>query len=160
MAKKNRSVVPSLSKADLEAASKNANVSLSTGTGFITTEEFRESMPEGVIVKSMSPLMKPVNFPTDKVLVGVFTKIFETNPAKGKKGEGIEIVPEGAPVGIALPAVATLRQGLEISGVGTAATSPFLGRTVAIKMLPERLQSKKGQAAWHFVVAIYPKKVN
>lgn len=126
--------------------------------------------PAGVIVKSMSPMLKPAAWPVidgkNAVLVGVFTKTFNTaefsegtgKDKKTKVGTGIEVVPEGAPVGVALPVTATLRTGLEITGDGAEAKSPHLGCVVEIELLPERIKSKKGQAAWHFVVAIHPKK--
>lgn len=123
---------------------------------------------EGVTVKSMSPMLKPINWPKidgqNAVLVGVFTKTFATGDFKEgtgkneitKKGTGVEIVPQGAPVGIGLPVTTTLRTGLDITGDGKEATSPYLGRTVEIELMPERIKSKKGQAAWHFLIAIYP----
>lgn len=122
------------------------------------------STPKGAVVKSMSPMLKPALWPKidgqNAVLVGVFTKCFPTAEFKEgketKTGTGVEIVPAGAPVGVALPVTATLRTGLEITGDGEKATSPHLGRTVEIELLAERIKSKKGQAAWHFVVAIYP----
>lgn len=127
--------------------------------------------PAGVVVKSMSPLLKPANWPKDeqgnnKIVLGVFTKIFVTRAFTQKVGGktveklglGVEIVPEGAPVGVALPVTATLQTALEITGEGKAATSQFVGRTVEIDLLPDRLASTKGQKAWHFVAAIYPAK--
>ncbi len=123
-------------------------------SGFV--DEANYTAPEGMIVRSMAPMIKPADWPVGKVLVGKFTKIFETNPTAKKKGEGIEIMPKGASVGVAVPAVATIRQGLEMQGNGAEATSEYLGRYIAIKKLEARLPSKKGQAAWHFVIAIYP----
>lgn len=123
---------------------------------------------EGVIVKSMSPMLKPINWPVidgkNAVLVGVFTKCFKSGEftegtgknAVKKNGTGVEIVPAGRPVGAALPLTATLRTGLDVTGDGAEAVSPFFGRTVEIELLPEKIPSKKGNAAWHFTVAIYP----
>lgn len=122
--------------------------------GFVDLAAFQA--PAGILVKSMSPLIKPGDFPVGKVFVGKFTKLFETNPSAKKKGEGLEIVPEGAPMGIAVPCVATIRQGLEITGEGKDAKSPFLGRTISIQRMEKRIASKKGQAAWHFIIGIFP----
>lgn len=157
MTKKSRSVVPKLSGGmELEKGS--------IASPFVK----RSSMPrvEGVIVKSMSPMLKAINWPKidgeNAVLVGVFTKVFQCGEFKGDKkesprvGTGIEIVPALAQVGVAIPVTATLRTGLEIKGDGDDATSPYLGRTVEIELLPERIKSKKGQAAWHFIVGIHP----
>lgn len=154
MASKKKKPVPG-SVASLTVPGENAQVSIASMSAFQSADDYKA--PQGAIVKSMSPLLKPANFPLGKVLVGVFTKIFETRPAEGKVGEGVEIVPAGSPVGIALPVVATLRTGLELTGAGKQASSPHLGSTVAIKLMPERIPSKKGQDAWNFVVIIYPK---
>lgn len=130
----------------------------------------RSSLPktEGVIIKSMSPMLKPTNWPKidgqNAVLVGIFTKTFDSGDfvegsgedKKSKKGTGVEIVPVGRPVGVALPVTATLRTGLDLTGDGKNAVSPYLGRLVEIELLPEKIPSKKGQAAWHFTVAIHP----
>jgi hypothetical protein len=123
---------------------------------------------EGVIVKSMSPLLKPANWPKidgqNAVLVGVFTKIFVTKSftegsgknAVQKDGIGVEIVPVGAPAGIALPVTATLKTGLDITGEGKEAQSPYLGRIVEVELLADKIPSKKGNSAWHFLVGIHP----
>lgn len=122
-----------------------------------------------VIVKSMSPILKPINWPKidgqNVVVVGIFTKVVplsEFTEGQGKdektrQGYGVEIVPEGAPVGIVLPLVATLKTGLDITldDATRSGTSMALGKTVEIELLPERIPSKKGQAAWHFIVAIH-----
>lgn len=111
-------------------------------------------------VVSMSPMLKPNNWPKDAegknlVLVGVFTKIFETTPAKKKVGFGIEVVPEGAPHGVAIPGTALIRSGLEISGEGKGATSPHLDKVIEVWLGEDPLPSKKGQAAWHFMIQIH-----
>lgn len=113
-------------------------------------------LPANAVVKTLSPLLSPRDFPVGKVLVGRFTKIFETNPTKDKKGVGIEIVPDGSRTGIALAAVATISQALEIDDVskGKQATSPHLGKIIAVQILPDKLPSKKGKDAWNFLVAI------
>lgn len=127
--------------------------------GFVDRKE--AVLPKGVIIKSFAPLIKPINWPKGKDgvnmrLVGKFVKIFTTQASKTKTGLGIEIVPDGAPVGVALPVTATLRTGLAISGEAENAKSEYMGRYVAIELLDEKLPSKKGQSAWNFVVAIYP----
>jgi hypothetical protein len=120
--------------------------------------------PKKMRVTSMSPLIKPANWPKDRngnnmKLVGKFTKIFTTHPGnddKGqpKEGNGVEIMPPESKVGVALPLTATLRGGLEVSGVGSTATSPVLGKDVEIQLLEHRLPSKQGNDAWHFIVGI------
>jgi len=138
----------------------------SAPSGFVARSAIAPT--KGLIVRSMSPMLKPLNWPKidgqNAVLVGTFTKVFDTaeftegtgKNAVKKKGTGVEIVPPGAPVGVALPVTATLRTGLEITGDGKAATSPFVGRIVEVELLPEKIPSNKGNAAWHFVVAIHP----
>lgn len=115
-------------------------------------------IPEGIEIRSMSPLIAPAQFPANRRLVGKFTKIFETEPTKGKKGVGVEIIPIGMTSGIALPAVTTLARGLGLDDVekGKDATSPYIGRYVMIERLPNKIPSKQGQAAWNFLVGILP----
>src|SRR3954462_10082657 len=101
----------------------------------------RASLPrvEGVIVRSMSPMIKPKFWPKHEgrnmVLVGVLTKCFKSGEWKDNEnniriGTGVEVVPVGQPVGVSLPVTATLRTGLEITGDGTSAVSPYFGRVV------------------------------
>lgn len=126
--------------------------------------------PANVIVKSMSPMLKPTAWPMDgnspMVLVGKLTKFFACGEFKRKVkggktetivGTGCEIVPEGSPVGVALAVTAILRTGLGVVGDGEKATSEFLGRVVEVELLG-RVPSKKGQDAWNYVVAIHPAK--
>jgi hypothetical protein len=150
MAKKKPSNLSTLT----ESVAGGITAAVDLPVGFVPLENFQA--PEGIIVKSMSPMIKPADFPVGRVFVGKFTKMFETSPDNKKKGEGIEIVPHGAPMGIAVPAVATIRQGLEITGTGTEAKSPYIGRTISIQKMEKRIASKKGQAAWHFIIGIYP----
>jgi hypothetical protein len=159
MKKKNASL-PALRGGQLEKAPKAASAFVS-----------RKSLApvEGVIVKTMSPMLKPANWPQvdgeNAVLVGRMTKFFKTGEFKrmvGKKeeivvGTGVEIIPEGAPVGVSLPVTATLRTGLAVDGDGADAKSEFLGRIVEVELLG-KVPSKKGQDAWNFLVAIYPGK--
>lgn len=161
MARKKSSNTPALTSGNAESENESALARksgtaelLKTIPGFVEASDF--SLPEGAEINSMSPLVRPSEFPVGRVLVGKFTKIFETNPTPKKKGEGIEIVPNGSRVGIALPAVATLRTALKIEGEGKSATSEYIGRTIAVQLLPNKIPSKKGQDAWHFLVAIYP----
>lgn len=149
-----------ITRADLRnSANAGSAVSL-VPEGFQDAKDFQ--MPEGAEIKVMSPMIRPVDFPVGKVLVGVFTKIFQTTPGKNedgtdKKGFGVEIVPEGAQVGIALAAVATLKGALNITGTSMEdVKSPYLGRTIAVQRSANRLPSKKGNDAWHFLVAILP----
>lgn len=145
---------PALSKSDLQ----NAVVPAGHFTGgFVDAGKFQ--MPAGAVVKTMAQMVKPRDFPVGKVLVGKFVKIFETRPGKDesgndKLGEGIEIVPDGAQIGVALPAGAIIRRALEIEGKGAAATSKYLGKTIAVQKLPDKIPSKKGNDAWNFVIAI------
>ena len=118
---------------------------------------FVQEIPKDAVVKSMSPLIRPLQFPTDKIAKGILTKFFQTEPSKGKKGLGFEIKPAGASIGIALPLVATLAQGLEVPRDCTleqANKLPCVGKEVYIKRMPDKLKSKKGQDAWHFMVAV------
>jgi hypothetical protein len=115
-------------------------------------------LPKKADIKSFSPILKPADFPAEPAyLLGVFKKIFNTREfgqeGTKKQGLGVEIVPHGARIGVALPVVATLRIGLEIDG---QSHSPYIGRTVCIQKYPERIKSNKGNDAWNFVVAIYP----
>lgn len=115
-------------------------------------------------VKSMSPMMKPDKWPAGKILTGRLKKFFTCGEFKDsngnlKIGTGVEIVPEGAKVGVALALVATLRMGLEVTGDGKEATSDYIGRIVHVELLPDRLPSKRGQDAWHYLVAIEPEGV-
>ena len=115
-------------------------------------------VPTSVIVKSKSPMLPLSQFPVNRILKGVFRKVFKTGTfGKGddeRTGTGVEIVPEGAKIGIGLGLCATLRQGLEISGDGENATSPHLGKVVYIEKNAQKLKSKKGQDAWHFIVGV------
>lgn len=161
MKKKSRqsqSAATANSVAALTVAGPDARTEIALPGGFINESEFKA--PAGVIVKSMSPMIKLEKFPVGKVLVGVFTKCFKAGEFKNEDGSmrpgtGIEIVPKGAPVGIAIPLAATLRTGLEVVGTGNEAKSQYFGREVAIKKMPDRIPSKKGQDAWNFIVLIY-----
>lgn len=156
MSKKNTAgaQAPALTKSDLQ----NAVVPASHfASGFVDAAAFQ--MPASAVVKTMAPMIKPKDFPVGKVLVGRFKSIFETKPGKAedgtdKLGEGIEIVPDGAQLGVAIPAGAVIRRALEIEGRGAAATSKFLGKTIAVQKLAEKIPSKKGNDAWNFVIAI------
>jgi len=127
-------------------------------SGFQTAKDF--ALPAGATVKSFSPIIKPADFPVGQVFVGKFTKIFHTRefPMTGggkKQGYGIEIIPAGAQVGIALPLVATLATAIEFNEAAEI-KSPFIGRTVAVQKGENKLKSTKGQDAWNFIVAVYP----
>ena len=118
-------------------------------------------LPEGVEIKALSPMIKPIDFPVGRILVGKLTRIFETKPGQNedgsaKKGEGLEIIPHGAKVGVSLPATAVLRTALDITGKGGEAKPPYLGRYLAIQKTANKIPSKKGNDAWNFMVAIYP----
>lgn len=146
-----------LTREDLNNSTASGGV-LALG-GFVPAGQFVK--PEGAITKTMSPMVKPKDFPAGAVYTGVFARIFKTNPGLGddgqqKEGEGVEIIPAGADIGISLPCVATLKTALGIQGKGESATSEYLGRTVAIQKMEQRIPSKKGQAAWHFIVSIFP----
>lgn len=161
MAKKSRTTQKdnrSASLAVLTEAGPDARTEIALPGGFMDESAYKA--PAGVIVKSMSPMIKLEKFPVGKVLVGVFTKCFKAGEFKNedgtmRPGTGIEIVPKGAPVGIAIPLAATLRTGLEVVGTGNEAKSQYFGREVAIKKMPDRIPSKKGQDAWNFIVLIY-----
>lgn len=158
MAKKNTNAPAPISRADLKGAELAAPGEFATLAGFVPAEKYVS--PSNAKVVSMAPMLKPQQFPVGVVLVGKFAKIFATKPGKNedgsdKTGEGFEIMPEGAKVGVALPAVAVLKRALEITGSGDAATSPHLGKTVAIQKLAEKIPSKKGNAAWNFIVEIH-----
>jgi len=143
---------------------ESASLEIVGGSAFVPAGSVKAN--KDIIIISMSPMIKPAQWPkgadgNNLTLFGRFKKIFPTKPGKGddgadKVGEGVEIVPDGQPVGVALPCTATLRQGLALTGSGENATSEYLGRNVAIELLPNKIPSKKGNAAWHFVVAIYP----
>lgn len=148
----------SITRADLKGSELAAPGEFSTLSGFVPAENYVS--PAGAKVVSMAPMLKPSAFPVGVVLVGKFAKIFATKPGKNddgsdKTGEGFEIMPEGAKVGIALPAVAVLKRALEITGSGDAATSPHLGKTVAIQKLADKIPSRKGNSAWNFIVEIH-----
>jgi hypothetical protein len=64
----------------------------------------------------------------------------------------VEIIPVGAKVGVSLPLVATLKMGLQVGVVDGEPVSALLGKVVHIQLLPEKLPSKKGQAAWNYLV--------
>lgn len=160
MAKKNNPNAVAISRSDLRAnATENKMLSI-LPQGFVDTAEYVK--PEGAIVKVMSPLMRPKDFPVGKVLVGKFAKLFDTNPGENedgtkKIGEGLEIIPPGSDIGIALPAVATLKTALEITRApGQPAVSPYVGRIISVQKMENRIPSKKGNDAWHFIVAIHP----
>jgi hypothetical protein len=117
----------------------------------------------GMKVKSRSPLLKPDKFPENQLLSGIFKRIITAHVGKGDDGEDkagalIEIVPDMNAVGITIPAVATIATALELTHTGegreTVFHSPFLGHRLEIQKLPERIPSRKGQAAWNFLVAI------
>jgi hypothetical protein len=156
MKSKGKNIVPSTRREKLALEPDNGTqVSPFLDRGSVSMENVR--------VTSMSPLIAPSKFPIGKILMGKFTKIFVTKEfatdqqvkkGESRKGLGVEIMPAGAKVGIALPVVATLKTGLEIRGEGETATSENLGKTVYIELLPEKLKSKKGQDAWHFLVGI------
>jgi hypothetical protein len=80
--------------------------------------------------------------------------------AKGKEavpakyGNLIEIVPQGATVGAAVPTVATIKTALEITGEGDDAVCPFIGYEVVLERLDGRIPSKRGNDAWNFIVAL------
>lgn len=159
MAKSTKTPSEKLTRADLRVATQGAAplADPSTMAGFIDKTGFE--LPEGAVIKSRSPMVPPKLFPVGKVLVGRFAKMFQTEPQKGKMGVGIEIIPYGSQIGIAVPAVATIAQGLEITGADKGlegAKTPYLGRTIALQRMEGKLKSKKGQDAWHFIVAIYP----
>lgn len=124
--------------------------------GFVPNAGFE--MPSGTIIKSLSPLIKPAEFPTGIKLVGKFTRLFTTHATKEKLGAGIEIIPHGMPVGIAIPATRTLQIALEIDDaeLGDKAKSPYIGRYIIVEKLPNKIPSKQGQDAWNFLVAILP----
>jgi hypothetical protein len=154
-----RKGAPSEANLSLVPAEKGVNV---LTTLFRSKEEAATARPKDVVVKSMSPMLKPAQWPAGAVLVGKFVRLFETHPGNNedgtpKLGEGIEIVPEGSPVGVSLPAVAVLRTALEISGKGKEATSPFIGRIIEVELLG-KVPSKKGNDAWNFLVSIHPEK--
>jgi len=118
-------------------------------------------LPEGVEIKALSPMIKPLDFPVGRVLVGKLTRLFETKPGtaedgSAKKGEGLEIIPPGAKIGVSIPATAVLRVALDITGKGAEAKCPYIGRFIAVQKAAEKLPSKKGNDAWNFMVAIYP----
>ena len=137
---------------------KAGTAELSVANSAMFSDASNFSLPEGAEVVSRSPMLKPADFPDNKVLTGVFKKIFGTTPQDGKKSVGVEIVPPGGQIGVALPAVATIAQGLKIDDCnkGADATSPYVGRVVSIQKLPGKLKSKRGQDAWNFLVAIHP----
>jgi hypothetical protein len=135
--------------------------------GFVT----RASMPkvEGVIVKSMAPMIKPSLWPKHEgrnmVLVGIIGSCFKSgewkdNASNTRFGTGVTITPAGATVGVSLPVTATLRTGLDITGDGKDAKSAFEGRTVEIELLDAKIPSKKGNDAWHFIAGIHPEESN
>lgn len=110
-------------------------------------------------IKSRSPLIKPMMIPTTKAIIGRFVKLIPCTSGKNedgtpKMGNLMEILPEGQQVGYALAITAVLRGALDISGTGDKATSPHLGKIVAIQRCEERIPSQKGQAAWNFIVGI------
>jgi hypothetical protein len=117
-------------------------------------------------VKSRSPMIKPAAFPIGQQLRGVIKRLItcEVQPAvaasKGKEavpakyGNLIEIVPQGATVGAAVPTVATIKMALEITGEGDSAECPYIGYEVIIERLDSRIPSKRGNDAWNFVVAL------
>lgn len=114
-------------------------------------------MPEGTVVASMSPMIKPGDFPAGRRLLGKFSKLFKTKPADDKDGAGIEITPDGAPVGIAIAAVTTIARALKIEQKnGEEPTSVYLGRYIVIERMEKKIPSKRGQDAWNFLVAILP----
>lgn len=116
-------------------------------------------LPSSVTVRSFAPMYKLDKFPTGVTAVGRLVKFFPCGKFKSEKGKparegtGFEIKPDGAPIGIALPLCATLRQGLAVSGEGENATSEALGCIVWIEKFEEKLPSKQGQDAWNFKVA-------
>lgn len=158
MAKKNTQSPAPIRREDLRGSELAAPGEFAGLAGFVPAEKYVS--PTNARVVSMAPMIKPAAFPVGVVLVGKFAKIFATKPGKNddgsdKTGEGVEIMPDGAKVGIALPAVAVLKRALEITGSGDNATSPLLGKTVAIQKLAEKIPSKKGNSAWNFIVEIH-----
>ena len=125
----------------------------------------------GLKVKSMSPIIDPKKWPkdedgNDQELFGRFTKLFHTRdferdgnkkgaPKQKIIGTGMEIWPDGAPGGVALPLTAVLRQALQVTGDGADARSPYLGMNVLILLDSKNpLPSKQGNAAHNFKVAV------
>jgi hypothetical protein len=150
-------------KADKRLALVKNEGGTATLAGMFQKGEAFES--SGFIVKSRSPMLKPGDIPTDMVVVGVLRKLIVCNSGVGedqkqKRGVLIELVPQGAQVGAAIPATAVIQGALDMQGVGTEnPTCPYLGHEIAIRRLEEKIPSKKGNNAWNFIVAISSEKV-
>lgn len=153
MAKKDNQSSSAITRSDLESA-KGGELTV-LPTGFIGVDKYQK--PEGAEVITMSPMLEPKKFPTGAVYRGVLKKVFVTNPPGGKKGEGIELVPVGADMGIAIAATANIKHALQIVTADNGVpTSPYVGRTIDLQLgNPPRLPSKKGSDSWNFVVAIH-----
>jgi hypothetical protein len=128
---------------------------------FKDVDESEFSQPMRIL--SMSPMIKPDVFPTGKVLSGIFkgciTVIAGKNQDKSDKaGCLIEIVPSLDTLGYSIPAVATIMRALQITSIGegheSKFTSPYINHLVQIRKMPEKIPSKQGQDAWHFLVAV------
>lgn len=123
-----------------------------------------KALNKGMTIKSRSPLLKPDLFPVGEIMTGIVKKLITCVAGKNDDGTDkagclIEIVPSLDTVGYAIPAVATLMSALEIthvrgSGKEAVFSTPYLNHTVQIEKMAERIPSKKGQAAWMFLVAV------
>ena len=127
-----------------------------------------DGVSPGLKVKSRSPMLKPSQFPEGRILSGIVKRLIRCVSGKNEDGSDkygclIEIVPEMNSVGVAIPATATLSGPLEITqkgaGASTEFSTPYIGHTIEIEKLPDKIPSKKGQSAWSFLVALSEKPV-
>ncbi len=145
-------------KMELVANPNGANAALAL------FRDARSGVSKGLRVKSRSPLLKPAQFPTGRILSGIIKRLITCKVGVGEKkgsikyGCLIEIVPDLNSVGVAIPATATLMSPLEITqhgeGDATEFQTPYINHTVEIEKLEDKIPSQKGQSAWNFLVAI------
>lgn len=123
----------------------------------------KSGVSAGLKVKSRSPMLKPAQFPTGRILGGILKRLIRCVAGKNDDGSDkygclIEIVPDLNAVGVAIPATATLMGPLEITqhgtGLSTEFKTPYINHQVEIEKLEDKIPSKKGQDAWSFLVAI------
>ena len=155
MSTKNKKTVksPAQKMALVKADGFTKNI-VEAGTGMFT--ESGEGFGEDMEIKSRAPWIKPLNFPVGKLLTGVLKGIGtrQSNQPDGRPWCMLEIVPLSGGIGVAITATATITEALQITYKNGVYETPFLGHKVSIEKLADKIPSKKGNDAWHFLVAV------
>jgi hypothetical protein len=160
------------SKPEKAKATKRLELVENTGgtDALVNTAMFRAGggLDEGMTIKSRSPMLKPDKFPVGQLMTGIIKRLITCIVGQGDAGEDkagclVEIVPTLDTVGYAIPAVATISSALDITSTGKGKDAvfetPYLNHRVQLEKMAERSPSKKGQAAWVFLVAVSDKPV-